>query len=1191
MFTRSAFEMRLAVFAVLALLLTTSKPAAGQGLSGQISGHVNDPSGSSVVGCTVQLTNELTKQVREAQTDSTGSFVFVELLPGDYSIGVTQAGFRPYAQKSIEVSANERVALRPIQLQLGDITSTVTVQAEAARVQTDSSERSGLINTAQMENIPQRGRDYMGELKVLPGVIDLVTRDAPGGTTPLVNGGLTGQVVISLDGIVSQNTGALTGTHYQPTVDAISEMKVLLNNYQAEYGERSGGMVNVIIKSGTREFHGSAYYFKRNEALNANNFFNNANRVNVGADGKARRPVYRYDNFGYTIGGPLIVPGTRFNKSRNKLFFFWSHDLLKNKNPTSLQQVTFPTQLERQGDFSQSVFGNNGQHVVVRDPTTQAPIPGDVVPASQINAAGQAILKLFPLPNAVDPTGNRQYNALYQFVQDQPRSNKILRVDYNVAPQTLFYARLLNGYQNSVGYGESLGGATNWPQVQTGSSTQTAGAVGTVVHTFSSSLVTEFTWGINRSFENTSYNTDDLKPYTRAGAGLGGNLLPELYPQANLLNLLPNALFGAGSGGGIINNSASISFESRFPYFGTDTLQNVTESVSWIKGKHNMKFGVYYEHDSRNSPYSGTFDWGNLNFGSTTLNPLDTGWGYSNAILGVAQQYNESNLKPVRNSRYTGFEWFVQDSWRVTRKLTLDLGIRFQWTPPSSSAGVKMASFDSSLYNPSLNPPLIQPTCLTSARPCSGTTGANPLMGLNTVTGQLVPSALIGAFTPNAGTPFQAMHLYNSTLEHNPPLGIGPRFGFAYDIFGDGKMAIRGGFGVFYDRTGGAGSLGSDSCCIYVIDPPVVLTPSIYYTTVPQLLAAPAYLTPQNVDSAQLTYKLPQTFNWSVGVQRSVGLGMVLDVAYVANTTRHVYNLLNENQIPYGTTRLATGQLNPATIDPTTNQPYQANFLRPLLGYGSISYGQFSNSSNYNSAQTQLHRRFGKRLLFGGSWTWSKLMSYAPTPFLSSGFTYSPDANDHRHNVTANWTYQVPDGSFFWKNAVTKQVLDGWQFTGIAGFLSGGPATVSYGITGAPAGYTITGSPDALATRIQIVGDPTRPQSERTDETISALNPAAFALPAQPAFGIGNSARNFFYGPGIENFDLTLFKDFGLGKENRFLQIRAEMYNALNHVNFNNPNASATFNYTTGAQTNTNFGRYTSARDPRYIVLAARIRF
>ena len=650
--------------AALALLLA-SAPLCGQ-TTGQISGRVEDPNAGLVVDSAVRLTNELTKQTREAKTDNTGSFLFVELVPGNYSLNIRREGFRTYEQSRIEVASGERVALPPIRLTIGDVASSVTVEADAARVQTDSSERVGLINPTQIQSTPLRGRDYMGMLKVLPGVVDDTNRDAPGGSTPQLNGGRSGNVLIALDGITSQNSGAMNGTQFQPSLDAISEMKVLLNNYQAEYGARSGGVVNVVVKSGAAQFHGTGYYYKRNETLNANNFFNNANSVNVGPDGKARRPRYRYDTFGYTVGGPLIVPGTRFNSSRSKLFFFWSHEILHTKVPSALQQVTFPTDLERKGDFSKSVFGNNGAPVIVRDPTTQAPIPGNVVPASLISPAGQKILNLFPFPTTVDSTGNRQYNALFNFVREQPRSNKILRIDYALASSTTLSARLINTYQDDYGYGQALGGATNWPQLQSGYSVRGAGAVGTLVHVFRPNLVSEFSWGINYSLEEVRANQDDVSKYTRAANGIGQNDLPQLYPAANYLDLLPTTTFSAGSGGGIVNNPASITFERRFPYFGTDSIQNYRGNIAWVRGKHSMKFGGLYEHNGRNSPHFGLIT-GTLDFGSSTLNPLDTGWGFSNAILGVVQQYSQANNRPVRQSRYWGLEWLVQDTGKLHR--------------------------------------------------------------------------------------------------------------------------------------------------------------------------------------------------------------------------------------------------------------------------------------------------------------------------------------------------------------------------------------------------------------------------------------------------------------------------------------------------------------------------------------------
>ena len=297
-----------------------------------------------------------------------------------------------------------------------------------------------------------------------------------------------------------------------------------------------------------------------------------------------------------------------------------------------------------------------------------------------------------------------------------------------------------------------------------------------------------------------------------------------------------------------------------------------------------------------------------------------------------------------------------------------------------------------------------------------------------------------------------------------------------------------------------------------MIDPPVLLTPQVYYTSLAAMASTTAYLTPQDVDGGQPDYSMPLSYNWSLGVQRNVGRGLVLDVAYVGNTSRHQYITVPYQRIPYGATRLANGQLNPATIDPTTAQPQKANFLRPYLGYGAVSFGQYSNnelSFLADNPEQAIWQSFSGWL----SWTWSKVMSYAPAAYVSNRFTYAPDNNDRRHNVAMNWSYRVPDGTVLWNNPVAKQVLNGWVLSGFASFLTGAPTNISYSVTGVPAGYTVTGSPSPLTTRIQIAGDVSRPESERTDKRISSLNPAAFALPASSAFGIGNSARTFFW-PG-----------------------------------------------------------------------------
>lgn len=1176
---------RITISLLLSAVLATAPVAFAQSVTGQVSGTVADPQGAVVAGATVRLTNEVTQQVREFKTETSGTYVFTNLVAGTYGLNVEHDGFKAYDQKSIVLGAAERLALREIRLEVGSVNTTVEVTSDAARVQTASSERAGLVNPTQIENTPTRGRDYLSLLKVLPGVVSS-DRDAPGigAASAIVNGGRAGQPLVTLDGVASQDTGGgvATGGYLSPSIDAIGEVKILLSNYQAEYGARAGGTMNVIIKSGTTQFHGSGYYFKRNEAFNANNWFNNAQNF--------KRPLYRYDNPGYTVGGPVIIPGTRFNQGRNKLFFFWSHDIFVRNVPSSLTGTTVPTNLERQGDFSQTVDGVTGNPIVIRDPVSQAPFPGNKIPQSQRDPAGQIILNAFPKAFTSDATGRRQYNTLYQYNYDMPHTDKILRMDYNVSSKTLVYGRFMNDYENTVGYGGGggLGASLTWPQMMSDYSIQSLGLVGTVVHTFRPTLINEFTWGLNTAHQNVGFNDAELARNTRKGWGLSASILPELYPSANELGLIPNLSFGAGSGGGAINNPVATNFEYRFPFSGTNRIQNITDNVSWVKGAHNLKFGIYYERTVRDANRGGSFN-GTYNYGSTNLNSLDSGQGFANALLGVVQSYQESNIKPKGYARYANVEWFAQDNWKVSRRLTIDVGVRFQFIGPVRSQGNDLSDFDWSLYDSKKIAKLIGPTC-ASTFPCSGVNR----LGLDPVTNTTVPAALIGAYAPNSGTPYQGTRIYHTEIFNKPPIGVGPRFGFAYDVFGNGKMAVRGGFGVTYDKVMGDGNIFS-----LIEQAPNQLTPQILYVTVPQLLGSTAYLTPSLVRGVQRDYSLPATYSWSLGIQRDIGFGVVLDVAYAGNAARHMFNTIQTNELPYGATSDANGVLVPSALDKTTNLPYPINFLRPILGQGQIQYYRNDDTSNYQSMQAQANRRFGKKLLFGASWTWSKVMSYARSPYVADALTYGPDANNRSHIVNVNWTYSLPGASRLWGNAVTKRALDGWQITGFYSFVTGSPLSPSYSYASgtAPAGVTTTGSPSALLSRIQLVGDPILLDSQRVVDRGSMMNPAAFAMPAVAAFGIGNAPKVVFYGVPTNNFDVSLFKMLSLGKEGRSLELRAETYNTFNHIQFNNPSTAAQFNFKTGALANGpgsptgTFGLYTSARDPRRMVLAAKIRF
>ncbi len=1184
--------------AVLYTILAAA-PLQAQSVTSQISGTVTDAHDAVVAGASVKLTNSLTKQVRELTTGAKGDFLFLELIPGDYALKIVHTGFKTWEEPQITVSADEKVALHDIHLTVGDMNTTVTVASEGVHVATDSSDRTILVNQTQIENTPVRGRDWLGILQTLPGIVDINNHDVPGWNSgmPTVNGGQTGQVLISMDGVTSQDSGSPANNGYlAPNVDAIGEIKVLVSNYSAELGSRGGGQLVVSVKNGTRDFHGTAYYFYRHETLNANEYFNNASGL--------QRPLYRYGNEGGTIGGPLLIPGTNFNKSRTKLFFFFSEDYLSFLTPGTLNKFTMPTALERQGNFSQTDT-TTLKLIPVKNPSTGVVYPGNIMPASQISPAGYALLNMFPLPFTSDPVSH-SYNAIYQFSRHDPHEDRILRLDYNVSASTQAFVRLINDYQGDRGIGATLNSTGGWGQLPTDYGIQSAGAVLTVIHTFKPNLFNEFTAGINHAHQSVSVESQATLATNQISSLRGPNgesiTLPKIYANNEsgvMTNLIPNIRFttlnpqAAGQG---VTNPAAFTIDARFPFDGTDQIENIGDNLSWLKGSHSMKFGILAERVARNvSVYSLYNTNGSYYFGSDTGNPRDTGYGYSNLLAGTVQAYGEDNGRYTNRARYTQIEWYLQDAWKATRRLTLDLGVRFQWPGALSSAGTTLGLFSGSQYNTAQSGTLLFPAVVG---------GQN--VAENLKTGATYPIARAGFFDPAtypaSGSPYSGMVQYKNQAFNNPGFTVGPRIGFGWDVFGDGKTAMRGGFGIFYDRAFGVDTDGATSAGVGPISaPPQFQAPVYYNSTFSQLTSAQGFLSPATVFSGP-DYKSPATYNWSLGIQRNLGKGLILDVAYVGNGVRHKFVQYDINGVAPYTDWTPTGGAKASYIDPTSAGKafYTANLLRPYQGYGAINVSCSCGSANYNSLQTQVNRRFGKRLQFGANWSWSKTMSYGTrSPWTPDRLQYAEVSSDRPHVVNINYSYLVPNGSKLWKNRFTEVLLDGWHFNGISKFMTGTPLTVACTSSGAPIGYW-TGTPTGgIPFRCQMANpDPFLPAGAAIPASAQPklyypLNAANFSLPGATSLGIGNTPPTLFLGPGFVNFDFSLLKTVNVGREGkRTLEFRAEAFNVLNHFNPGNPNTSLTLAYSSGANTNAAFGTITTAvGQARHLALAAKFRF
>ena len=1153
-----------------------------QGLTGQISGTVTDSGGGVLPGATVIIKNAGTNQTRESVTGVDGAFLFPDLLAGKYDITVTVSGFKTYEQRGVSLASTERVALRAIALEVGGVAETVTVQAESVQVQTTTAARSGLITRDNIDDIALKGRDFAGMLKLLPGVIDTTNREAPGWGSM---GGLSinGRTSFnfSYDGVTNKDTGSNSGNYAAPALDSIAEVRVQTSNFQAEYGRSSGATITVITRSGSKDWRGSAAYYKRDTKLNGNEF-SRRQQCGLGVTAQCDPPLYKFDNEAWTLGGPVLIPGTSFNAGRNKLFFFFSQDLLQRTDPGGLNQRRMPTALERKGDFSQTLDGT-GKLVFIRDPllagncsaTSGGPacFPGNVIPANRFDAVGSALLNLFPLPNASDPTGGQLYNYVFQTVQDWPRNDQVLRVDWNIAPKTTAYGRLQWGYEKRAG-GVSFLGSTGagWPQQPSKYEIDTVSYVNTLLHTFNQTTFAEFTVGVNWAHQYTSALDQaaiDINDRTK--------VLPsfqQFFPSANPDNLLPQASFAGGIPSLNNNSIASFNVENRWPFFGFNTLFNVSGNLTKVKGSHNLKTGIFVERTTRPAQRSSTFN-GSLNFNTDGSNPLNTNVGFANGLIGAVTQYQESDGHPSAHGQFMNTEFYVQDNWRLKRNFTVDAGVRFYYLQPTRSAGDDVAQFIPNQFSASAAPSLFKPISTAQGR-----------RALNPLTGEVLPAVYIGRLVPGSGDFNNGIQVFEGTPQQKSPFKVAPRIGFAWDVTGDGKTAVRGGAGVFYDRY-------SDDNILDLIElPPILQTFTTNYSTVTDLLASPLTATPTAVRLIE-EFKPPVVYNWSLGVQRDIGWRLVADVAYVGNAARNQLITRAINGRPYGYA------YQPSSIDQTNvsggiAQPLSDDLLRPYQGFGAITQREFTGYGDYHSMQFSVNRRRSSDgLSVGASYTYQMVNKNLGTidPFVEDNRARNYNSSGRRpHTLSINYAYEVPNLSKKWDNVLTKAIFDNWQVSGITSLLSGTFGGIGYSYANVPTGaLSGTGSINGGGSRVNFTCDPNLSSGDRSYTRQFRTECVA---PPSDAFRLGTSIGDEYQGPGFINWDISAFKNIPMGGTRR-LQLRVELYNAFNTDQWTGVNTTANFDYVTGALTNPNvFGTLTGGtNNARRIQLGARFIF
>ena len=1226
----------------MALVIALGSILLAQSSSGSISGRVLDPAGQVVAGATVTLRSETTGETRTFPTNHLGMFTFSSVQPGSYDITVLASGFKQLQKTALALSASDHLSAGDLQLQMGAVSQSIQVVADEAQVQVDSAERSALLDSSQISTLMSQGRDVMQLLVVLPGVID----DSEGSDrltswgSPTATSGTRGNYdSMSIDGI-SGNTR--DGNHLDTPInmDAIQELKVLQNSYRAEYGKGAGTIVNVVTKSGSQRFHGSIYDYVRNEAFNANSWFNLTHTIN---GQPIRRQQYRYNTFGYNIGGPISWPG-KFNSHRDKLFFFFSQEILANRTPALPGQFTVPTALERAGDFSQSMNGT--KKVALQDPKDCGPgqnlaclVDSTHVNPAMIDPNMQKLLNIFPLPNS---TG--VHNLIVPSTTDKPVRQEILRVDYNISSRWKAWFRGLDIYGQDSGLTsteDKLSWGTNiGPMNYTTYGPNIGGNITTIIKP---TLINEFTMGWADWLELQKFPKGVLSRIEKQTLGV---TLSQINPAENPLGVIPAMSFG-----GISNSPASVSYDGRFPMHDDAFTWTLSDNLTKVWNQHQLKFGFQWEHGTYYQYHAGSGDFpGAFSFKATDSNYTtalgNVGNDYANALLGHFDTYTEPNEQITYGPTSRIYEWYGQDTWKVLPRLTLDLGVRFTLGLPEIPAQHFASTFVPSLFNPANAPLLLQPGCSVAQGPTGCPSGKNIAVDPrcpNQASCRYSP-ALIGFLVPGTGNPLNGVIVdgtrgYPEGLVDSTGIMPAPRVGFAWDIFGDGRTALRGGFGENIMPRNGAGLIGDMSH-----NPPLLVTPQQDFgTTATFLNVSRDFTGPSDFSHAIERHNVPvRAYNASLGIQREVGFSTVVDVAYVGSFGRHIGQTIDINKTALGAHFLPQYQDPTSCSDPkhptffTCSGALSDNFLRPYQGWGKIPDLVFNGNSSYHSLQTQVTHRFSRGMQFGGVWTWSKAMGYtagdqgtisASWPLRQ--FQYGLANYDRTHVVALNYLFIVPSLSRVIDKSFVRAAFDGWEVAGITRFQSGAPlywnnkpsGTGSSTSNGNASTFLGTGNLNII---LPPTGSPQPPGGKRLNDFTGGgdgwrpvvvanpvlsrdkrsanqyFNTAAFTIPVCPAATVcnGNAGSVVARGPGLNNFDISLFKNLKI-TERTIMQFRAEAYNLFNHTQYSDVDTEAKWDVTlNGAgqvtqivQSNKAFGTVIAAHDNRILQFALRLSF
>jgi hypothetical protein len=1126
--------------------LALSSPAQAQTTSASVQGTVVDAQKGVMPGVTVTLKSNTQGDELTVVTDAEGRFVFTIVRPDTYTMTATLEGFKTLEQKNLTVNANDRLSAGVLTLEVGNLSESISVTARVTELQATSGERSFAISNEALSNIANNGRQLFNFATLVPGVAmqgDGAGREMGSMTAFTVNGQRPNSNNMTIDGVANIDTGDNGGNMATTNIDSVAEFKVLTNAYQAEYGRAVGGQVQVVTKSGTQDFRGSGYWYGRRSDWNATSWINNRNNTAVA---KASR-----DDKGYTVGGPIYIPG-KFNADKRKLFFFWSQEFQSRKDPVSPRITRVPTALERTGDFSQSVDSGGNPYPYIRDYTTGLPCSaadtrgcfadGGVlgkIPANRLYSLGLNMLKIYPTANGNFGSGN---NYSSEVPSDRPRREELIRVDYQLTDKWRVTGRYMQTKDDEVqAYGTTWAGngsdqlpmpvlhplpGRNWMVSTQGILSNTMSLEASV-----GSGKNELTYEL---MEDNWY---------RSATGLTG--LPMLYPNAIQADYIPMLNFRGGRTG-----NAGVYDTDNGPFENWNRTYDVIANLTKVWGPHTAKAGIYFQHSAK--PQAAFANWnGNINFTDNVNNPYDSQFAYANAALGIFNSFQQANTYSMPYWEYKNIEFFAQDNWKVG-KLTLDYGMRFYYMTPQWDTDMGVGTFLPDKYDFNAAAKLYRPVCIGSY-PCSGTArrGMDPALISAGVTPDLsntVEGRFIGRLTPASNRfngAFKAGEGVSDTVQSGSVFRISPRLGVVYDISGTGSTIMRGGWGIFYDRP--QGNIMFDMAN----NAPTMLQPTLQYGLLSTIGGGGSDPNPTlGMSPTAYDFDPPYVQQWNVGIQQKLPMNMVFDIAYVGSKSEKLLEQDQINAVPLGARRLAQN------IDPTTGNALPDDFLRPYQGYGGIRMWDYTGFSNYHGMNTGVTKRFEKGYMFSVFYVWSKALGTsnsdwgARIPYADEEtnrrVNYSYLDYDRPHNFVVNAIYQVPK---FVDNKVGGILVNDWQLSGVYRWNTGRPYTIGQSVSG----VDLTGGTDVTA-RVVVTCDPGGGSS---DDPYRQFDTSCFKAPSVGSKG-DESARFFAHMPAINNVDLSLSKSFRLYKQMRF-EVRADAFNALNHTQFTSVNATANF--------------------------------